>query len=483
MGVAKRIAKNTGILFVSNIISKFFGFVYTVYMARYLGAEGFGILSFALAFTGMFGIIADFGLQPLTVREVARNPELTGKYLGNIAVIKSILGIITFILIVLTINLMNYPAETVYVVYLVAFYVLIGSFNNMFYSIYQAHEKMEYVGIGNILNSSLMLLGVFTAMYLGFNVEGFAYIYLISGIGVLLYNICVTLWKFVKPKIEIDLKFWKELLKEAWPFALSGFFITVYYWIDSVMLSYMVGNLVVGWYNAAYRIILVFLFIPIIVNAAIYPIMSRYYITSNKSLKIICEKYFKIMLTIGLPLGILITVFAEEVVLSIFGQDYHGTIIALKILIWGLVSIFANAPFVKLFESINRQSLVTKVTGFAMVMNIILNILLIPKFSYIGASITTLVTEFTIAVFVIILGIKLKYVEFANILNILIRLTVCGIFMFVYLKISVLFLGTIISAISSLIVYSLLLYIMVLDKDDKKILKNLFNKKKRWILC
>lgn len=477
MSSVKRIAKNTGILFVSNIISKFFGFVYTIYMARYLGAEGFGILSFALAFTGMFGVLADMGLQPLTVREVARNTELSGKYLGNIAVIKSILGIITFILIVLAINLMNYPAETVYVVYLIAFYVLINSLNGMFYSIYQGHEKMEFVGIGGILNSSLMLLGVFIAMYFGFNVEGFAYIYLISGTGVLLYNLIISTWKFVKPKIEIDLKFWKELLKEAWPFALSGLFITVYYWIDSVMLSYMVGDLVVGWYNAAYRIILVFLFIPVMVNMVIYPIMSKYYTTSNKSLKIICEKYFKIMLMIGIPLGVLTTVFAKEIVLTIFGQDYHGTIIALKILIWGLVSIFANAPFVKLFESINRQSLVTKVTGFAMIMNIILNMLLIPKFSYIGASIATLITEFTIAVFVIAIGIKLRYATFIDVLNSLIKLIICGILMFMYLKISMLFLGTIIPAISSLIVYSLLLYIMALDKDDKKILKSLLIKK------
>ena len=180
MITVKRIAKNTGILFVSNIISKFFIFIFTVYMARYLGTEGFGIISFALAFTGIFGIIADMGLQPLTVREVARNKNLTEKYLGNITIIKFILGLITFVLIVLTINLMNYPTETVYVVYLIAFYVLIDSFNRTFYSIYQGHEKMEFVGIGSILNSSLMLLGVFTAMYFGFNVEGFAYIYLIS---------------------------------------------------------------------------------------------------------------------------------------------------------------------------------------------------------------------------------------------------------------------------------------------------------------
>ena len=83
MSSVKRVAKNMGILFVSNIISKFFGFVYTLYMAIYLGAEGFGILSFALAFTGIFGVFADLGLGTFTVRKVARDKLLVNKYLNR----------------------------------------------------------------------------------------------------------------------------------------------------------------------------------------------------------------------------------------------------------------------------------------------------------------------------------------------------------------------------------------------------------------
>lgn len=340
MITVKRIAKNTGILFVSNIISKFFIFIFTVYMARYLGTEGFGIISFALAFTGIFGIIADMGLQPLTVREVARNKNLTEKYLGNITIIKFILGLITFVLIVLTINLMNYPTETVYVVYLIAFYVLIDSFNRTFYSIYQGHEKMEFVGIGSILNSSLMLLGVFTAMYFGFNVEGFAYIYLISGIGVLLYNLIISTWKFVKPKIEIDLKFWRELLKEAWPFALSGIFVAIYFWADSIMLSYMVGNKAVGIYNAAYKLVYVLLFIPAMYFTTIYPVLSKMHLKSSNTLKFIYTRSLKYFAIIGMFIGIIAVLFAKEIILLIYGAGYEASIIALKILVWAIVFSF-----------------------------------------------------------------------------------------------------------------------------------------------
>ena len=107
MNTVQRIAKNTVVLLVSDIISKALGFFYVMYTARYLGAEGFGVLSFALAFTGIFGVFTDLGLQQLTVREVARNRSLAGKYLGNIAVMKLILVIITFGLMALTINLLG----------------------------------------------------------------------------------------------------------------------------------------------------------------------------------------------------------------------------------------------------------------------------------------------------------------------------------------------------------------------------------------
>lgn len=145
MNTVQRIAKNTGMLFASRIASYILCFFFVMYTARYLGAEGFGVLSFALAFTGIFGVFTDLGLQQLTVREVARDKSLAGKYLGNIAVMKVILVIITFGLIAIFINHLGYPEQTIRVFYLFALSVIFVSFSQMFYSTFQAYEKMEYV--------------------------------------------------------------------------------------------------------------------------------------------------------------------------------------------------------------------------------------------------------------------------------------------------------------------------------------------------
>lgn len=401
MNTIQRIAKNTGVLLIAQVIAKFLSFFYIMYTARYLGAAGFGILSFALAFTGMFGVFADLGLSTLTVREVARDKSLASKYLTNIGAMKIILVIITFGLVALIINLLGYPQQTIKVVYLVALSVIFNAFSGMFYSIFQAFEKMEYASLGQILSSVLMLGGVILAINQGFSVVGFASLYLIASVIILGYSLIILRWKFVNPtlietswKMKIDWNFWKPTIKEALPFGLSAVFVTIYFWIDTIMLSLMKGDAVVGLYNAAYRFVYVLLFIPAAYFSSIYPIMSKFYKTSKDSLRFSYEKSLKYILIIAFPIAIGVSFFADKIILLIFKAEFAPSIPALQILVWAVFfSYLAHATLYTL-NSINRQIIYTKITFLAMVLNVVLNLIFIPILSFVGASMTTLFTEF-----------------------------------------------------------------------------------------
>jgi O-antigen/teichoic acid export membrane protein len=100
------------------------------------------------------------------------------------------------------------------------------------------------------------------------------------------YCFVISAWKFTVPRIKVDLGFWKKMLRLAWPFALSGVFLTISLWIDSVMLSATKGNEAVGWYNAAYGLILILSFVPAAYFGAVFPIMSRFHVTSEGILEI-----------------------------------------------------------------------------------------------------------------------------------------------------------------------------------------------------
>lgn len=415
MSTVRRIAKNTGVLLISRVTSYAMGFLFIVCTARYLGAEGFGVLSFALAFTVIFGVFADLGLRQLTVREVARNESLARKYLGNVAVMKVILVILTFGLIALTINLLGYPELTIKVVYLIALSVIFNSFNNMFYSIFQAYEKMEYQSLAQILNSALMLASALFAISQGFGIIGFALIYSIVTAIVLLYNFIICMWKFIRPKLEIDWVFWKDTIKKALPFGLTGIFVTMYHYVDSVMISYMVGNTEVGLYNAAYRIAFTFSLISEVYFTALFPNMSRWYIKEKETLKQAFNISFKLMLYTGLIVGIMITFFSDYIIRVIFGREFLSSISLLKILIWSISLSFVNTSLAIMLDVTNNQHLNSLRVFIGVLFNIVLNLFLIPRYGALGAAVATLVTRIFIMVLVLLL---LKYMniisEFPN---------------------------------------------------------------------
>jgi len=471
MNTVQRIAKNTGVLLASQVVSYILGFFFIMYTARYLGAGGFGMLSFALAFTGIFGVFADLGLRQLTVREVARDKSLAGKYLGNIAVMKVILVIVTFGLIALFINLLGYPEQTIKVVYLVALSIIFSGFSGTFYSIFQAYEKMEYQSLGQILSSVLMLAGALFAISEGSSVVGFASIYFLVSAVVLGYSFVVCAWKFVLPKLEVDLGFWKPTMKAALPFGLSGIFVVIYFYIDSVMLSLMQGEEVVGWYNAAYRFVYVLLFIPAAYFSSIYPIMSRFYKTSKDSMRFSYEKSLKYILIIAFPIAIGVTFFADKIILLIFKEEFAPSIPALQILVWAVFFSYLAHATVYTLNSINRQMIYTKITFLAMMLNVVLNLIFIPLLSFVGASLATLFTEF--------IGFSLMFYYLKRYFGDSIRYAFMVKSIFVMLMISIImlclikFINTELSFAIGMGAYLALLYLLnIFTKEDVNLFKS-----------
>jgi O-antigen/teichoic acid export membrane protein len=417
MNTVNQIAKNTGVLFFAQIATYILSFFSVMYTTRYLGAEGFGVLSFALAFTGIFAVFTDFGLQPFIVREVSRNKSLSSKYLANATLMKIILLATTCGLIIATINFFDYPQQTIKVVYLITLSVVFAAFRQIIYSIFQAYEKMEYQSLGQILNAGLVFCGVMIARHLGSSVIGFASIYVIANIIVLGYSIAIINFKFfnflTRPYkfVEFDWIFWKSTIKEALPFGLTGIFIAVYYHIDTVMLSFMVvdANTVIGWYNVAYRVVLIFITISSLYVTAIFPVMSRFFSSSKASLKFIFERSIKYMLLISIPVVFGITLLADKIILLVFGSEYVHSVIALQVLIWSFLFAAIGAVFGYLLNATNRQKTLTKIVGFGMLSNVSLNMLFIPKFSYIGASIATNLTRFLVILVELIILSKIGF--------------------------------------------------------------------------
>jgi len=138
------IAKNTIYLTVATIGQKILAFLYFILIARLAGVEGTGKYFFAVSFTTIFSIFVDLGLSSVLIRETAKKREAAGRYLGNILGAKIILGALTYLAVVLTINIMDYPAVTKLMVYLSGIVMLLDSFNVTFYAIFRGRQNLRY---------------------------------------------------------------------------------------------------------------------------------------------------------------------------------------------------------------------------------------------------------------------------------------------------------------------------------------------------
>jgi len=388
------VAKNTLSLASAEIITKLLAFVLIIFVARHLQDVGFGKYSFALAFTSFFAIVSDLGLSILTIREVARDNELAGKYLGNISLFKFILSLIAFVLLVILINLMHYPPDTTLAVYIAGAYVIVTSFNQFFRSIFRAFEKMEYETLVRVFERVVIFSLVMAVIHLGYGLIEIVSAFLVGSLFGFLFSVLIVITKFIKPRFEIDLSFLKNATKEALPFGLTAIFVVIYFKIDTVMLSMMEGDAVVGWYNAAYNIIEgLSALIAGSLSFAVFPLISRYAKSSRATLKKGYIMAFQLLFAAGLTISILVTIFADKIIILFYGPGYLNSIIALRILIWAFFLICISLISSTLLNSIDKQNIVAGGTGLGALVNVVLNLILIQYYSFKGAAIATVITE------------------------------------------------------------------------------------------
>jgi O-antigen/teichoic acid export membrane protein len=413
-GTARRITANFLSLVSSQVISRVIQLVIFVYLARILGKSDFGIFSFGLAFAFLFVIISDFGLSTLIIREVSRDKKSAAKYMSNSLMIKLLLSVIAFVSAYFFLNIAGYSPQVKTIAYIMLGFTLLQSFTELHYAIFRAFERMHYDAFIKILRTLILAGAIFYLIGNSYGLLESSLAFLATEVIVLIAAFFITYTKFIKISFEFDYEFSKNLLKKSSVFCLSLVFSSLYMYIDVVMLSKMRSTAEVGVYSAAANIAIALIFIVTMYGNTIYPVMSRFYITSKDSLKLVYEKSFKYMLILGLPIAAGIYILSNKIILFLYGEAYIESAIALSILSGYLFLKFLNPISGFTLMAINKQRSRLFGQGLAAFINIILNFILIPPYGFIGAAAATLITEIiffiTYTSFVIRYGFKFKFI-------------------------------------------------------------------------
>lgn len=475
MGTARRIYKNTSYLGIAEIVSRVLQFLVMLYAVRLLDQQNFGKFSFALSLSFMAVIFADLGINTLLIREISRNKSLASKYFVNAFLIKIVLSIITFFMVVVALNILNFPQDTRQIVYIIWLFTILSTFTELFYSIFRAFEMMFYDALLKIIRMTILALISIYVLVKGYGVVIFSYTFVFTEALVVLIALAIVLKKFIKLKFIFDFSFTKSILKKALPFGLAFIFGSMYFYIGSIMLSIIKGDVEVAIFSAAYNIALALLFIPTVYINAIYPVLSRYYKQSKPELKLLYEKSFKYLYIVGIPISLGIFMLADEIINFLYGPKYSASIIVLQIISLYLFLKFINFLLGIILSSIDRQNKRMLGQGVTAVFYILLNLFLIPMIGLVGAALATLITE--IFLFIIYYLFVSKNWYFYNFAKILPKPIIAVIMMFLFIEFTNF--GLVITvAISAMIYLAALFMLKTLDKEDYAIMKKIFKNEK-----
>ena len=472
MSEVKNLFKNSSWMMISQVITSICAFVWTILIARYLGASDFGIMSFAISFSAIINIFLDLGISTYATRDISRNNELASDYLGKLIPLKILLTIIVLFISLIILTLMNKSYLTTTITLIFVLEVAFMSLSGLLQGVFQAFGKTKYQALGNIIYSLILLIFVFITIYFKLGLIFIACSYVLSFLILFIYSYKNTLKHITIPKFEIDYNFCKKAVKLSIPFALTGFFYTIYFSIDTVMLSYLSGDYATGIYNASYKIITVLTTFFPVYQAVVFPLMSKLFEGSNDLLKLSYVKSVKYLLLIIMPITLGISLYATPLVTLIYGNDYLMSGPVMQVLVWTVCFLFVNGAASTLLNASNKEVSVTKIYCVAALFNVCLNLVLIPSYSYHGAALATVLSEILICILMVYVVRNTPYCPDKSIFKDIFKIILASVVMFVVLDFTGLNMWF--GIIVGIIIYSVcILGFRTLDDEDKALVHDI----------
>jgi len=392
MSFKRQVAYNTTVQVIGKAIVTLLSVFVTILLTRHLGPTGYGYYNTAVAFVGFFIVLADLGVYPILVREMSQRPEERERIYGNIVVYRTLSALLVMLLAFLVGSLMPYPQIVKFAIGIYALASFFGLLVNLVMAVFQINYRMDLPTISDVLGRALYLFLLFFGLQRGYNLYGIFWLLVLSTIFNLILNLALGR-RYIKFKPAFEFPFIKEFFKESLPMGLVTILGMIHFKIDTILLSVMKPAYDVGIYGAAYRIFENLIIIPGIFVGLMFPKFSELYIQDRNILKNTFQKTIDILILAVMPVLILFFLLSPYIIQIIAGSGFAPSALALRILVFSLPFTFLISPFSYLLVASKKQTRLIYVWGAMSILNIILNLILIPYFSYRGAAVVTVFTE------------------------------------------------------------------------------------------
>jgi len=373
------------------VVSLFVG----IYVARYLGPERFGLLSYTLSFVWLFSSLASFGLDEILVRELVKSPEQRNNLLGTVFWLKVCGTLVMGTTIALVLKYTVEDQQTYWMIALIALGFLFQVTNVVdFY--FQSQVQSKFAVRAQVIQ--LILTSLFK-IYLVWNqaeLIWFAFALMLDQAVVAVLFLLVYHWKIGWfPFFSFRWKQAKKLMRDAWPIIFAGMVVSFYMRIDQVMLKEMLDAKAVGVYAAAVKLCEAWYFLPTALIASIFPAVIKAKIKSKTLYDKRVQNLYDLMVWSSIAVALPTTLLADWVILILYGTDFQEAADVLRIYIWAGVFVTLGIASSKWLIAENLQRYLFLRTILGALLNVGFNLWLIPIYGIKGAAIATLVAQGT----------------------------------------------------------------------------------------
>lgn len=395
----RRYFKNTSWMFFGRVFTLIFSFFIGVYVARYLEPANYGILNYVMSFVLIFSFIPSFGIDAILGKELVKHPEKKDQYLGTGFIIKIVSGIFSIIVISVVSLIVNKDVNLNLLVFVFSLTYVFQAFNvieTWFSSQVRSKNGVLAQMFATICCSVLKLVFVILHFNIYWILTAFMLESFFLAIG-LAYAFkknkhAFSGWKF-------DKSFFVYLLKVSWPLMLSALSGVIFLRIDQVMLKFYLGAESVGLYSAAAKLSEVMYFVPGLLVASLFPAIVNAKTVSNSLFENRLKKLYLMMFAISFLISVVIYLVSDYLILALFGQAYVQSSAVLKIYIWSLIPIFLGNVVNYYLIVENYTKIALFISAGSAIINVLLNLFLIPHYGMIGAAWATFYAALSMVIF------------------------------------------------------------------------------------
>ena len=391
MKTVRRLMSNAVLAFTSNIVVRASNSLLFIFIGRSLGPTAGGVFNLGITYFTVVFALSAWGLHELLVREVAPRRDESSLYVTNYLAIRMVLASAVYAFLLLALGfVLPYSPATEEAIRILALAVFPEAIFSIVQALFEAHERLLPPALVASAGSVIKLGGGLWLLYNGYAVQQIAWMVpLGSGLSLLLF--LPFLWQLFhdnKQRLTNRLSWsfsWSQL-RHTPSFVVIHLFSLLDYQADAFLISLLLTETDVGWYGAAQTIMLAFWMMPTALRAAIYPLMARYRHESYDKLLLLYQKTTQYLVIFILPAAAGVYMVAPGIIRLIFDTSFDPAIPALRWSIWAVVFAFLNVPNARLMLVYDRQRAAAWLTGLSMVINVLLNLLLIPGYGITGAA-------------------------------------------------------------------------------------------------